>query len=265
MAARLTATPTPIPDAHAYSLAIVVVYGLSTFSLTAQAYSRWLTSRRISFPFVYCVVLAVVVAYGVSVVGVDAFGSAPSAVWVVGAATGLAGGLGAKRFDQLILRTLERRHAASGQHVRGTARGRVADRYPRTETVGLDQAVAPRRRPSGVWRIQRKRRAVLAGWSWGFASSSVVAALEEMLHRGVLLETARLLPGQLLFATACAGLVLVFALTHIWFGLRQVAAKLPLGVVALVLVLIYGTIVPAVVAHVVFNLMTVAEARGHRQ
>jgi hypothetical protein len=250
---------TPIPDARAYGLAIVVLYGLSAFSLSAQAYSRWLTATPVSFPLAYCVVLAAVIGGSTTVVGTDGFGAAPPETWPVAFATGLAGGLLAKRLDGLILRRLHHRRTRKADRKHRSTAGWGLDQPGSVEIVSQGGAGLVRRRQSGAFRIQRNRRAVLDGWRWGACSATVVAVLEETLHRGILLDTARLLPGRLLFAAACAGLVLAFALSHIWFGLSQVAAKLPLGAVALTLAIVYGTILPAIVAHVVFNLQTVAD------
>jgi hypothetical protein len=240
----------------------VVVYGLSAFSLAAQTYSRWLTSKPVSFPFVYCVTLALVIGWGLIVVGADGIGSAPSEAWILALCSGVAGGVVAKRLDGAILRSLDRYPRWRIRPPRDRAGAGGTDQPARVAVVASAQGRSARRRRSGMRRIQENRRSVLQGWQWGIASSCVVAALEETLHRGVLLETARMLPGQALFAMGCVALMLIFALSHIWFGPSQVAAKLPLGLLTLGLVLIYGTLAPAIVAHVVFNLLAVADGRS---
>lgn len=80
-----------------------------------------------------------------------------------------------------------------------------------------------------------------------------IAILEEVLYRGILTDLALSLPGWPLAAAALLAVALVFALSHINFGLEHVAAKAPLGVLAALSVLMLGTVWPAVIGHVLFN------------
>jgi hypothetical protein len=50
-----------------------------------------------------------------------------------------------------------------------------------------------------------------------------------------------------------AATAVLFALVHIPFGLVEVFSKLPLSILALATVLMLGTVVPAMLAHVLFN------------
>jgi len=79
------------------------------------------------------------------------------------------------------------------------------------------------------------------------------AVLEEGFFRGVLLRTA-LLPQSLVVATALVCFTVVaFSVAHVFFGWEHVLAKTPLGIAAACSVLALGSLLPAVVAHVWFN------------
>lgn len=81
----------------------------------------------------------------------------------------------------------------------------------------------------------------------------LAAVAEECVFRGVL--TGAVL-GVSWFPGRLAGLgavMAMFCLSHLYFGWAQVAAKVPLAVLATVLVLVTGTIAGAVLAHVVVN------------
>jgi membrane protease YdiL (CAAX protease family) len=80
------------------------------------------------------------------------------------------------------------------------------------------------------------------------------AALEEVLFRGVLVELSLSLRSPALTATCLLASLLAFALTHVALGWAEVFAKLPLGALALISVLLLPSVVPAILAHVLFNL-----------
>ena len=89
---------------------------------------------------------------------------------------------------------------------------------------------------------------------------AAVAVLEELIYRGFLVRSAFLLPALPLAAGAIVGIVLIFALAHLQFGWEHVMAKLPLSALAMVAVVLLGTVLPAVVAHVLFNVKLAREA-----
>lgn len=79
-----------------------------------------------------------------------------------------------------------------------------------------------------------------------------VAVAEEAFYRGVLLRAALLPPGWVGPALAVAT-VAAFALAHVTFGWPHVLAKAPLGAVAAAAALAFGSVLPALVAHLWFN------------
>lgn len=89
-----------------------------------------------------------------------------------------------------------------------------------------------------------------------------VAALEEVLFRGVLVDLCLALRRPAVVSICLAGTVAVFALSHVHWGWSEVLAKAGLGTLALLSVMSLETVAPAVVAHVVFNTSAWLAARG---
>jgi len=90
----------------------------------------------------------------------------------------------------------------------------------------------------------------------------LIGALEEIIFRGFLVESCFLIPQSVLRAAALAGTVALFAAGHVQFGWTQVFAKLPLGALALVSVLLLKTVLPAIVIHTMFNWIAWRDAEG---
>lgn len=100
----------------------------------------------------------------------------------------------------------------------------------------------------------RTRRAAAAPGVPGFGLPTVLAcgAVEEINHRGWLPQACLLLPPAAV-PPALAGTLVVFALVHTPFGWPHVLAKGLLGGFALAAVLVSGTVLAGVLAHVLFN------------
>jgi membrane protease YdiL (CAAX protease family) len=88
-----------------------------------------------------------------------------------------------------------------------------------------------------------------------------VAAAEEAFYRGVLLRAA-LLPAGWVGPALAVATVVAFALGHVTFGWPHVLAKAPLGVGAAVATVVLGSVLPALVAHVWFNLSVWRDLRA---
>jgi membrane protease YdiL (CAAX protease family) len=250
-----------------YRIAVLVVYGLSAFSLSAQVHARWLAQRSVSFPIVYCLILFTILLWGVPVAKLEPFDHISIRDVVVGLPIGFFAGLGLWSLDALILRVIaQRKSNRSDRRVRSP---RGPSRHSEFEASFTQYSVTDlisegtRRRP-GYLRIQENRDLVLSGWRWGLVSSAIVAVLEEAVHRGLLLGVAKSLETRWIFIVSCVFLTLAFSFSHAWFGLAQVAAKTPLSIFAMAVTLFFGSVLPAMAAHVVFNLVTVIQG-SHRQ
>jgi hypothetical protein len=251
-----------------YRTAVLVVYGLSAFSLSAQVHARWLAQRRVSFPIVYCLILFVIVLWGVPVTKLEPFDHVSIGAVVVGLPVGLSAGLGLWSLDALILRAIaQRKTNRPDRRVRppmGPSRQREFE-ASFTEYSVTELTSEGTRRRAGYLRIQENRELVLSGWRWGLVSSAIVAVLEEAVHRGLLLGVAKSLETEWMFILSCLLLTLAFSFSHVWFGLAQVAAKTPLSIFALAVTLFFGSVLPAMAAHVVFNLVMVIQGSHGQQ
>ncbi len=205
------------PDLRAYVVAAVAVYSLASAPTAGLVQSLWPLRRRPPFLAVYVGTLLVVAALAAAALRL------PGLRWnswaIVSLLVGLAGGEAAVRADTAIRRALTRRR-----------------RYAPAIRLAPPPAVAA---PSAA-----------AGAT--LALLLAVAALEEILYRGVLVDLSLELP--VAAAAACiAATVVAFAAAHVYWGWIEMVAKLPLGLVALLASLPFRVVLGAIAAHVLFN------------
>ncbi|WP_180342422.1 CPBP family intramembrane glutamic endopeptidase [Actinomyces wuliandei] len=108
------------------------------------------------------------------------------------------------------------------------------------------------------WSIQTAR-IVLRPWS--LAELSLVALLEEVLYRGVLLNlflSVASLPIRLLAVVSFATL---FGLSHYTYGVRQVFLKFTYATLLSVVTIATGAVIAAVVAHLAVNVVSWGESK----
>lgn len=225
-------TLTLTPDVRAYATAAAVVYSLSCAWLAGIVVARSARARGAGFLVVYVAILVVVAAPAVVVL--DPVHVTGPALWRVLLAIPIgviAGGL-CVWAEVLVVRAVRRRR-------RARSRGPVWHAVAAPPAAVRDDAF-------GVVPGQPRRLATLA-------LLLAVATLEEILFRGVLLDLAVSLPGDLAAGAAICGIAIAFALTHVSFGWVAVVAKLPLAAIATAVTLATGTVAAAAAAHAVVN------------
>jgi Type II CAAX prenyl endopeptidase Rce1-like len=251
---------TLIPEADSYGIVILVVYSVSSSSLAVHIInSRWLAGKRNSFWTVRNWVMAFTVAWGfVLFPAGQIFGNSPSA-WVLSIPFGIVAGWVAGWADRAIIRRTSRwqQISANRSGPKGSSTTRLThNAVPRNLRPSLIPTAgqAARRRDIGLHEGRQSFRLSATELQFGFWSIAIASVLEELIYRGFLVQVCFLLPNRFLIAVALAGTLIVFALSHIQFGWSHVLAKFPLGALALISVLYFGTVLPAVAAHVVFNI-----------
>jgi membrane protease YdiL (CAAX protease family) len=209
-----------------FLIASVLLLCIAVPSLTDEVYGRLTFLRRTSadYAFLHVAVLMVLGFSGSLLLGIHWLpaarpGTPPGlvpAVWVAG---GALAGVVAARSDRTIART--RFSPRRTQRSSFVATGQARPASPGLASLGLPKLLA-------------------------------VAGAEEFVYRGVLTSACFALPRPAL----SAGLALttaLFPLHHVRFGFRQALAKVPLSVVALACVLVSHSLLPAIIAHCVFN------------
>jgi hypothetical protein len=234
MAAPAMRIHTLIPEAASYGIAILVLYGLGCFALAAQVHERWLSGTSAGFLQVHAAVATVIVLWGVMVLDPMPVLGNSVGMLLLAFPVGLAVGIVARLADRAILRRLTRWQLI---------------RRPSPRSGNMSHRPQVSNLPTSERRAEFK-----VAWL------VVVAVLEELIYRGFLVRTAFLLPAPLLVAGAIVGIVLIFALAHLQFGWEHVMAKLPLSALAMGTVLFLGSVLPAVVAHALFNVKLAREA-----
>jgi len=250
-------TLTLIPEAASYGIILLVAYCLASFSLSAHIYSRWLAARGVPFLVVHCFVLGLISGWGFMIIDPrHILGTSPSG-WVLALPVGIGSGAIAVWSDRAIIRHLSRRHLVRGQRFSRRSPGIDRNRFREAHGVVRVRPVSATTQPAKSHSINPRGRNYLPGsgevLQSGLSSIVVVAILEELLFRGLLVQACFLLPTDLLIAAALSMSVVMFALSHVSFGWPHVIGKLPLGAIAIIGVLTLGTILPAIIAHVLFN------------
>jgi CAAX prenyl protease-like protein len=252
---------TLIPEAYSYGIAILILYSLGSFSLAAQIHARWLGPKRVGLMVIYCAVMAFAVIWGLLIFDPGQIFGGSTTVWIVSIPIGLVAGLLAVWSDQAIVRRLSRRvpllrtprlnsEDARLDAARVEANLRYLGDVPETRLTSGKSVGSPR------LQSPESRR-------FGLLSVVLAAVLEEIVYRGLLVQVCLLIPNGMWAGLGLAATVVFFSLSHLPFGWPQVAAKSPLGLLALSAALGVGSVLPAIATHLVFNIKiwrNVAEA-----
>lgn len=224
----------------------------------AQAFKVRFTED--GFWLIYCGVMSVVFVGALFVLDQPTriFG-APGWGWVAALPLGWVGATVCSRADIWVLRRWS--------HYRKALKQAAAARSGHNRNLRTDPVIErmrpgnPSKRSAGsVWPSRQQERSAQSGWRQIVLTSSV-GVLEELVFRGVLLQLCLGFASWTAIGIALTAMVLMFALSHVWYGVEHVIAKLPLSVVTTVLVLAMGTVWPAVVTHVIFNVEILRKRR----
>ncbi|MFJ2771513.1 CPBP family intramembrane glutamic endopeptidase [Streptomyces sp. NPDC087300] len=248
----------PTPELREPALAALTLCALSCLALASHLHVRFFDHRGVHTLQVYAAVLAAVAGCGLLVVGPRVLGGS-GVGWglLVSPLLGAAVAPLVAAADTLITRRLGRRAARSAARGpdRGGSRGGAPATAPRaraTRPVGQAARLAGASSATTTtqqWTPNRRDTDVALPLGWLVA----VGVLEECVFRGTLTGVALTEQGialRVLILVAATG---AFALSHIFFGWAQVAAKLPLSVTALALTLVTGSVLGAIVTHALFN------------
>jgi len=230
------------------------VYGLSSFSLAANIHSRWIGGGSTWLFRVYCGILGLTATWGILVIDVSWNFDATALDYVLSLPIGLSAGVFAIWSDRTIIRAVNRRMKTRNQ--RRPRQRRLAS----VAFQALPQRINPHR-PSLVIHYPRNRvrqnyyQVIADARHVGLWLLLAIAVLEEFVYRGLFIGLCFLLPNGGFIAVALIGNMLAFSLSHVWFGWPHVLAKVPLSVTTTAATLAMGTILPAIIAHLLFNTM----------
>ncbi|GGX74254.1 CPBP family intramembrane glutamic endopeptidase [Streptomyces hiroshimensis] len=245
------------PDTRTYMWAALALCSASCLTLAAHLRTRWLAHRGVRFMPVHVCLMTVLTAAGIAALGPGGIATGPLWPGAAGLAAGAACGLLVIWSDGAVTRW-----SAGRARARTTTAGRGSARRPQEARVrsmrpvrapGASPGDGPRRRVMGIAKGRGGYVPTAEDYRVGLGWLLAVAVLEELVFRGVLLRMA-LRPGHDgLRVAGVVGVVVMFALSHIFFGWAQVLAKLPLSVLATTATLITGSVWAAAVTHMVFN------------
>lgn len=240
-----TTVRTLIPDGASYGLALLIVFACGGSSLAAHVQRRWADARGLPLVTIYCGVLLVVVIWGCLLLPLETLLRASVIALAAWTVCGTVAGLGMYWIEARIRRTSRQAPAE---------RPRQIPRHPMDRSLRTGPIVrvgaGQRRRAIGIAHAPPRQ---FSQFSYSLPVVLIVAVLEEAIFRGFFLILALQLQGSTAQAVGMVTGCLVFGLIHVWFGLREVVAKLPFGVVNVIGTLASGNLAFAVASHVVFN------------
>lgn len=252
----LDALAAPVPglpaDTAALLTAVVVMLGLSGLTLAAHLHTRWTPLRRLPMLGLHVGISALTVAGGVLLLGRDVLtpaGSPGPLRLVAGLPLGLAVGLLVIRTDRAITRWWGSR---AGHSIRDQRPVALRSGRPRPAGFAVTSTGAEAR-ATGLMEARNDFAPTTADLRVRLPLLQAVAIAEELVHRGVLLALALSISAPALAWLAAIGVQLVFAVSHVFFGWGQVLSKLPLAALGTAATLACGTVLPAVIAHAIFN------------
>ncbi|MEU1158282.1 CPBP family glutamic-type intramembrane protease [Streptomyces sp. NPDC005918] len=237
-----------IPELRDTALTALVLCALSALALASHLHVRFFDHRGVHTLQVYAAVLAAVTGLGLLVLGPGALVHGPAWGLPAGLALGAAAAPLVAAADTAATRRLGRRTAARPAPPAATP----APRTRGTRAVGPAARIARTAPPTATerrWTANRRDSDVALPLAWLVA----VGVLEECVFRGTLTGVALIQDALVVRVLLLALATAAFALSHIFFGWAQVAAKLPLSLTALALTLLTGNVLGAVVAHALFN------------
>jgi len=177
-------------------------------------------------------------------------GLLPGLAWLAAALVlGMLGGLATIRLDRAISSWAT---AKFGAPVRSRRPQDTWSGAPRPAGIAAGSAAAELRR-IGLTEATNDFAPTPADLQIRLWLLLVVGAAEELVSRGVLVALARQLHPWPAAAAGVLAAQLIFAGSHVFFGWGQVLSKLPLAAVTVGLTAATGTVLTAVVAHLVFN------------
>jgi membrane protease YdiL (CAAX protease family) len=216
------------PDTHVYVVAVVVVYALACAPLAGHLVAILPVERRPRFLPIYVLTMSAVAAVALATLSLPSVTESSPRSLAFSTLLGLGAGVLAIRCDSAVRRLAQRK---ARQRRRGPS-------------------VTP---PPGPARAAPGTVEVVDGSVATLGLLLTVALLEEVLFRGILVDLTLDLSSTALAVAGLAGTVAVFASAHVYWGLIELLAKLPLGVLALAAALPFRCVVGAVAAHVLFN------------
>jgi hypothetical protein len=254
----MTRTRSPEPlvtlaaDTSALLIATVAVVGLAGLTIAAHLHTRWAGLRRLPLLGLHLVISVITVLGAVAPLGILVLAPAwGSGFWGVagGVLVGPVVGYAVIRLDRAITGWWGRGY---GHAVRDNRSVALRSGHARPAGVAAGSTGGQARR-TGLTEARNDFAPTSADLQVRLPLLLGVAAAEEVVHRGVLLALALRIPSPVLAGFAVLGVQLAFALSHVFFGWGQVLSKLPLAALCTVAVLATGTVVPAVIGHLIFN------------
>jgi len=246
---------TLIPSAGTYGIMIFILLSLGSFSIANLIHDRWLASRGVSIITVNVYIKAFIVIFGVLLMPIRLLFDASLVIHGLSIILGLIAGFLAVLIERIMPGKNQYQHNEFWESSGFNLPNKMSDGLFSKNARTVQRSFVSSRYPNQLAVIQ-------SAYHFGLCSTLLVALFEELIFRGFLVVLCFTLPNPWLITISLSITVLIFGAAHSYGGFRQVVAKTSLGIITLLVTLVTGTVLPAIVAHIYFNIVAYRETGG---
>lgn len=240
--------PTLIHDFRTSIIIIAFLWSLFPRAISSRFFPSGVAIRYL-WVDPYVLVLILVIAGNAVLFGWSALLESASRNVALAMALGLLVGVGDIFLELYLVRFLRKRVSEKSLNHRG----------PRRIPGWIGASVSEARLKAKSWEPEVRQH---PGSNFRLLDLSLSAVLEECLYRHYLIATALVLTGNMIAAASVA--CLAYGLIHGYFGIANVVTKILSGALYTAAIIATGSIVAAVLAHLVLNLAAFLSAKRSR-
>ena len=255
---------TLIPEADTYGLIVLIALSLGSTGIASYIYMRYLSIKANDIILTNAIVKIIIVLFGLLIIPFSQLYSQNWQIEISSIPIGIIFGFIVISIDKKVIRHFIR----TGKHSVSIDMNTSADRlnYNKTynRSLGLDDTVETQdnslKMQNNMNRLSSNPELV----TFSLGSVILVAICEEIIFRGFLVSCSLMIHDLKLRVVALIASVLFFGISHATSGLEQALTKTILGTITLLLRMISGSILPAIVTHVVLNTAAYYETKRIR-
>lgn len=241
------------PEYHAYAIAIVLTLSLGCSNIASHLYSRWFYSAN-NVILIHWLLKSVIILLGLFLIPIESMFSGSLVIQAVSVPLAIIIGILCVNFEKFINRSFRPRKINEFK----SKNKYVYHDLTKNMTHGLSsQITLPKINLKNIHEHHAGLDSDLR--SYQLRDIVLVAISEEIIFRGFLYQMAVNLHSLTLCMFANLLITILFGASHITFGKGQFISKILLGTSCLTLVIMTHCLLPAIIIHVVFNVVAYNE------
>jgi hypothetical protein len=245
---------THIHENNVYGLAILITCSLGCSNIASHLYSRWFAHSKINVISIHAIVKLCIVLWGMLFISWRLLFDTAPLLQFGGVFSGIILGWIAVNIELYINRKLVR-HAAL--HVNHRAQYRYHRKIENKAQGMMKKIISQKVNLRNVQEHHARLDGELNNYQ--LRDIILVAIFEEILFRGYLYQLGLYCSSLFLTIIVWLTTTILFGASHITLGKGQFLSKTILGSICLLSVVIFHSLLPAIVIHVFFNLFAYRE------